>query len=200
MGMTGGFLAMGATSMMSAQSQAQAQRDQANFSAQQYAENAKLASVQSENTIAQGNRAAAIRGQQTKQQIGQERATAAANGGDVGFGSLADIQADTAGLGAMDQLTIKNNAWLTAWGYRVQASNNQASSAFATLSGNSQYNNTLLTGGMNAMGYGLQAYGSYKKYGSTTQSSFSVPSPSSRVNDDNIGWIGGWKNTNMVDS
>ena len=53
--------------------------------------------------------------------IGSQRAGFAAQGIDVGSGSAADVQADSAYLGELDALTIRNNAAREAWGFRVEA-------------------------------------------------------------------------------
>jgi hypothetical protein len=55
--------------------------------------------------------------------LGSQRAALASQGGDVDSGSPLDIQADTARAGEYDVQTIRNNAALKAYGYRVQAAN-----------------------------------------------------------------------------
>jgi hypothetical protein len=52
--------------------------------------------------------------------LGSRRAALAAQGGDVDSGSPLDIQADTARAGEYDAQTIRNNAALKAYGYRLQ--------------------------------------------------------------------------------
>ena len=61
--------------------------------------------------------------QAKKQLIGRQRAVLAANGVDVNEGSAVDIQVDTAGIGKLDELTIRSNAAREALGYRYQAYN-----------------------------------------------------------------------------
>jgi hypothetical protein len=58
--------------------------------------------------------------------IGAQRAALASQGGDINSGSPLDIVGDTARAGEYDALTLRNNAALKAYGYRVQAMNNAA--------------------------------------------------------------------------
>jgi hypothetical protein len=58
--------------------------------------------------------------------LGSQRAALASQGGDVNSGSPLDIQADTARAGEYDAQTIRNNAALKAYGYRVQGANTGA--------------------------------------------------------------------------
>jgi hypothetical protein len=53
--------------------------------------------------------------------IGSQRSAFAAQGVVVSEGSAVDVQADTAYLGELDSLTVRNNAAREAWGYRVEA-------------------------------------------------------------------------------
>lgn len=57
------------------------------------------------------------------QLIGKQRAQLAAKGFDLGADTALQIQLDTARIGEIDALTIRNNAALEAWGYRAQAIN-----------------------------------------------------------------------------
>lgn len=61
--------------------------------------------------------------QQTAQQEGAIQAIAAGNGLDVSSGSPWRLQIDTAQLGELDASTIRNNAALAAYGYRVKGMN-----------------------------------------------------------------------------
>ena len=62
----------------------------------------------------------------TQSLIGAQRAALASQGGDVNSGSPLDIGGDTARAGEFDAQTLRNNAALKAYGYRVQAFNNSA--------------------------------------------------------------------------
>lgn len=69
-----------------------------------------------------GRRQEAAMRERTAQMIGQQRAQMAANGIDIGSGSALRLQEDTAAVGELDALTIRNNAARAAYGYGVQAS------------------------------------------------------------------------------
>ena len=60
--------------------------------------------------------------QKTAQTIGAQRAAMAANGIDIGSGSPLNLQADTAMIGELDALTIRNNALRNAINFSRQAS------------------------------------------------------------------------------
>lgn len=62
----------------------------------------------------------------TKRLKGRQRAVMAANGVLLDGGTPADILADTAALGEVDALTVRNNAAREALGYRTQGMNFQA--------------------------------------------------------------------------
>lgn len=92
---------------------------------------------------------AAIRlGQQTRQLQGQQRAAAASQGLDVSYGTPADIVAETGRLGALDALTIRNNAARQAFGYDAQAAGYEAGAGNARRTSRFQGRQTLATGGV----------------------------------------------------
>lgn len=53
----------------------------------------------------------------------KQKTAYAASGVVTQSGSPVDVQESTRGLSALDALTARNNAALTAWGYRTQAAN-----------------------------------------------------------------------------
>lgn len=161
MGVTGAYAAMAGLNMLSSQSQANSGKELSDFTASQYRQNQKFANLNADDALSRGGAAAAQRRGVTEQQVGSERAAAAASGIDVNDGSSADAQSGTRIAGAMDELTIKNNAWKEAWGYKVQAAQYGSQAALTQMGGQNQYNNTLLTGGINAASYGMKAYGSF---------------------------------------
>ena len=65
-------------------------------------------------------------------------------------------------------MTIENNAWREAWGYKVQAVSGQGQAAQTRLAANNVMDNTLLTGGLQAANYGAQAYYMSNKNTKTT--------------------------------
>lgn len=104
---------------------------------------------------------ATSRGQQQESQFrtgvrrleGTQRAGYAGQG-VTGAGSAADVLADTSRMGALDALTIRNNAAREARGYTIQAANDRAAGQNAMMASNNQADalnagaaSTLLTGG-----------------------------------------------------
>lgn len=170
MGVSGGFVAQGVMSASNAYAQGISQKAQSDYTAAQYDINAKLAGEQGKIAKSDADVNAGQMAEATKMQIGKQRTAAAATGADVSGGSALTLQADTSWQGAQNQIMIKNNAFRTAWGYGVQASSDENQASLSRLTGQNQLNNSYLTGGMNAFGYGTQAYGAYRKYnGKTTK-------------------------------
>lgn len=129
--------------------QAKAAAAQARYQAQVADNNRALAERMAEDAEARGEVDVRRHRQQIEQLKGRQVAALAASGVDVASGSPLDVLADTAGLGALDEQTIRGNAAREAWQYRVQGSNEQAqatllrSQAANTVSGAA---GTLLTG------------------------------------------------------
>ena len=144
-----------------------AQRVQGQVQQMTYDANAAFADVAGSSAIQVGNTKARMLALQTRGAIGSQRASAAAGGVDVNSGSAAKVQESTAGMSAIDQLMIKNNAALTAFGYKASALNLQGRGKMAAMAGNAASGSTLLTGGLSALNYGIKAgyYGSLNKGG-----------------------------------
>lgn len=85
--------------------------------------NATVADEQGKDALDRGNEQADQFRAQVRGAIGTQRVSQAANGVDVGFGSSADVQADAAYVGKLDEMTLRNNATRAAWGYSVTALN-----------------------------------------------------------------------------
>ena len=112
-------------------------------------QNAKMADAEAQDALDRGELTAQRRGLETRQQIGSTRASQAAQGVDVSSGSAADVQASEAGIGALDEMTIRNNAAREAWGYKVEAINERQAGQVAAI-----------TGDMTAAGYRAESWGS----------------------------------------
>ncbi len=90
---------------------------------------------------------------------GSQRARLAAQGIDIGSGSAAALQTETAILGEVDSLTIRNNARREAYGFKTQAdlvrkggANQAAGYANEAKSARNASIGTLLTGGAQIVG------------------------------------------------
>lgn len=153
------------SSIIGSRAQANAQRAQGEFEKAQYDMNARLAQFQAEDALGRGEQEVGKARQATAQTIGAQRAATAAQGIDVGSGSALDIQADTAGMGALDVMTIRNNARREAFGYKVQAADYKMRGRLAKRGAQVAANATLLTGGLNAAGAGMSGIASISRIG-----------------------------------
>lgn len=139
LGLAGGFM------------QASAMREQGEFQARQYESNARIAELEAADAEARGSKEAAQVRRKGEQVQGAQRASFAAQGVDVNSGSAADLQAETAYLTKQDEITVTNNAWREAWGYKVQASNYRGQGAMTRAGARNQAANTILTAGIGAL-------------------------------------------------
>lgn len=162
MGATGAAAMMGGAGLASlagSYEQAKAQQLQGQWQRQQYDFNQRVAGLQADDATRRGDYAANQVEKKVNQTQGAQRSAAAANGVDVTSGSAAQLQDDTRQAGTQDEMTIRNNAWREAWGYKVQATNYGNQGAMSYAAGQRGATNSLLTGGMQALGYGAQAAG-----------------------------------------
>lgn len=153
----------GISSIGNAYAQSQAMQAKGNYQSMVANSNAALSAVQSQDALNRGESAANESDLKTKQTIGDQRAAMGASGVDVNSGSSADVQASTSAIGQLDALTIRNNAMRESFGYKVQSLNDTYAGKFDEDAANTDSENTLLTGGMNAVNYGLKADAAYYK-------------------------------------
>lgn len=112
-----------AVSAYSAHEQGVAQQNQANYQAAVARNNQTIANQYAQVEIQRGQVLEEQKREETAQRIGAVRAAAGANGLDVNTGSPLRLQEDTAKLGELDALTIRNNSQRAAYGYQVQGMN-----------------------------------------------------------------------------
>lgn len=154
----------GINSFGTAYNQSKATAAAGDYNAKMMELNAKLADYQGEDAIRRGNADAQKHRKNVKQMQGAQRVALAAQGIEIDSGSAAQIQEDTRMLGEMDAMTIKNNAWREAWGYRVQAAQGRSQAEFTRMASRNEARSTLLTGGMKALSSGVEgAYYGFKK-------------------------------------
>lgn len=108
---------------MGAQSSAAAASNQAKYNAQVASNNQILADRSAADATARGNVQQQLKATQTAALVGRQRVGLAANGQDPNSGSGLDLQSDTAGAGAFDELTIQSNAHREAAGFTQQGVN-----------------------------------------------------------------------------
>jgi hypothetical protein len=101
---------------------------QANYQAQLARNNQQIAEWNAQRALQQGQVGEQQQRFKTAQVIGSQRAALASQGGDINSGSPLDIAGDTARAGEFDAQTIRNNAAMQAYGFRVQAANAGAQS------------------------------------------------------------------------
>lgn len=78
---------------------------------------------------------------------GTQRAALAASGVQLDSGTALDILGDTAAMGELDALTIRNNAEREAYGYRVQGVNFGAEAGLQSMRGQSAMTSGLIGAG-----------------------------------------------------
>jgi hypothetical protein len=148
MGATGGLIGLQALSSAgSVYSSVTAQQIESDYKRQQLELNREMSEIQAKDAIIRGDRAAEAARAKTKRLIGSQRAALAAQGINIEKGSALDVQTETAEFGAVDELTIKNNAWREAFGYRTQAMQLGNQAAQVGLSSNFAQRMTIATGG-----------------------------------------------------
>ena len=125
--------------------------------------NKNFSELYAEDALRRGREEEAGIRKKVRQTVGAQRAALAAQGIDVGAGSAIDIISDTREQGALDIVTVKNNAFREAWGYKVSALQASMEGKFAEISGNFSKKMTLLTGGTDALRFGLEGYSKYRK-------------------------------------
>jgi hypothetical protein len=130
---------------------------QAQFQAQQLEFNSRLAELQAEEAILLGEEQASDIKSAAKQIQGAQRAAFASQGVDVGFGSAAEVQADTTTQSTIDAIRVRNNALKQAFGYRLSALGGFQQSAFAQVAGRNVKAQTILGAGINAIPYDTAA-------------------------------------------
>ena len=121
--------------------------------------NAKLIDLSADQKIKSGLKEAYQYKNKVNAVIGKQRVTAAAAGIAVDTGTIADIQKETAMFGAEDVRTIKNNAYLEAFGMKSQAINLRFEGQAQSSAIAGQQTASLITAGMQgyAMGKSYQA-------------------------------------------
>lgn len=142
----------GASQYLGARNAGSAARASGDYSAAVFGMNADIADEQAKDAIARGAEAEQRSRADTRGALGEQRVGFAAQGVDLASGSAADVQGDTAYLGELDALTIRNNAKREAWGYTVEGTNYRAQGQLARVGGrnaqrgaNMQAYSTLLT-------------------------------------------------------
>ena len=128
----------------------------------QLSTNQAFAELNAEDAIARGKKDADNYRKAVRKLMGAQRAQTAGQGVDVSTGSARDIQLDTARLGEQDALTIENNAFREAFGYKVEALDLMSQGAMSHVSQGQKKSNTILTSGLQLAQIGLGGMKAYK--------------------------------------
>lgn len=121
-------IASTAVGVMGSIQQGKAAQAQANYQSQVAQNNAQISEWQAADALKRGKVEEDQHRRKVSQLIGSQRASIGASGFDLGDETSVGIVGDTAAMGELDALTIRNNAAREAWGYRVQGSNYTAES------------------------------------------------------------------------
>ena len=122
-------------STLGAIQQGKAAQAEANYRSQVARNNAILANRAAEDARKQGELEANLQRQESRQLQARQRAALAGAGVVVDQDSAATLVEDTAALGELDALTIRNNAEREALGFEAQAGNFNADAELASLEG-----------------------------------------------------------------
>lgn len=132
------------------------------YNAQVAEMNATLADRRAKDAIERGQVAEQQKRAEVAQLQGRQRAAMAANGVDLTFGSPLDTLVDTAVLGELDALTIRQNANREAYDYRVGGVNSRADAGLSRMNASSARTGAYLSAGGTVLGGASKAYGQYQ--------------------------------------
>lgn len=136
------------------------QNKMAGYQAEVEGENQKQGLIAAADAIQRGDIEEANARTRTRLLIASQRSKYAASGVELGTGTPLQVTADTAALGELDALTIKNNAQREAWGYVGQSADFARKSELIRLANRNNQGSTVLTGGSQALGQYSHAVGS----------------------------------------
>lgn len=158
-----GSLLQAGSALNASNQQVQALKDQANYRAMVLATNRKIAQFQAAEAIEAGDKEANRIRKIRDKVLGAQKVSLAAQGLDITSGTALDLQNETEMFSELDIQTAKNNAWKEAWGIKVKAEQMGIEGRIADMATQSQIKSTYATGGLQALGFGLQAANYAKK-------------------------------------
>lgn len=137
-----------AASAYGAMQQAHAQSESGKYNAAVAQNNSTIAKQNADYAGATGEEQAAVQDQKNRAKIGALIANQGASGVDINSPSSIDVQQSAAETGQLDTMTIRADAARKAYGYELQASNNQAQAGLDTM----QAKNAQEAGDISAVG------------------------------------------------
>jgi hypothetical protein len=151
MGMSAASGLQGISSLGGGIAQSRAIKAQGEYQAKMLELNAKLAEFQAGESIRIGERTAEDYQEKVRGLLGAQRVAIAAANIQLGEGSAAKIQEDTAAQAASEVITIRGNAWREAWGYRVHATDLRGQAAFTRVASRFEADQALWGGAMEGL-------------------------------------------------
>lgn len=168
MGATGGLYAMmalsSASSVGGAYAQNRAIKASGDYQATVARTNTALADLEGDEALRIGSSMASRRNVKSQQEVGSARVAFAGQGVDLSSRTVRDVTASVREVGAMDELTIRNNAARARWGYKVKAIQSTYAGQFADLSAKTLAKQTILTGGIKAVSEPASMYANYMQW------------------------------------
>lgn len=143
--------------------QGQAAASAAEYNAKIGEMNATLSERKAKDALERGQREEQRKRMEVARLKGRQKATFAASGVDVAFGSPLDTLVDTAVLGELDALTIRSNAAREAYDFEVDAVNQRAGSALQRSRAGAARTGSFLQAGGTVLGGASDAYGDYRE-------------------------------------
>ena len=125
-----------------------AYKTQAKYQKDRFEFQSQIADLRAEDAIKRGKRTANEIQKVGQRIIGTQRAAYAAQGVELDSGSALLVQEDTASQAKIDALTMKNNAYREAWGYKTQALDYTMQGQMAEYAGAQKRAESLITGGL----------------------------------------------------
>lgn len=145
-----GAAAMAGMQLFQAYGQAQSMEAMGEYQNTMSRINARNAELQAESAQKKGLEDSYNYQKKVSQVVGAQKVAYAAQGVDIGYGSAKEVQAQTVEQGKADVMTIKNNAFLEAMGYRSQAQEASRAGRMAQLGAQTEAASTLIGGGIKA--------------------------------------------------
>lgn len=158
-------LISGASGVATGVMQASALRAQGSYEKSAAEVNATWQELQAKDAAKRAAEEVSARGARTARLIGAQRAAAAANGVNPDAGSALELQQDAEYMGKLDALTIENNAFKEAIGYKAGAAATRSRGQFGQLAAKSAARQTLISSGLQFTGDVAQAGYNYDRYG-----------------------------------
>jgi hypothetical protein len=146
--MAAGLVFQGVMSLKGAEEGADAIRKRAAYQRHMTELNKYFANRAAEDAIARGQRAVSQVRKNERQVIGAQRAALAGQGVNVSDASAVQLVDDTKTAAAFEAITVENNAWREAWGYKAEGLKASMEGQLMDMASQQKADETLTTGGM----------------------------------------------------